>query len=234
MPDALQQVFANLDQWRHLPNYQFERRLDVFFTPYLVDLVSEHVRAPLLPIIVPEMPLKRPDSSKSKKVDYVLFAADRSAVYFVELKTDWASRRVEQDRYLGDAVAKGFPAVLHDLLQILSDTSTQYQQKYFHLVHLLERAGQLKVARRVAGSLYPARSRGFCFAAGCVDVVAPGAPIHVLYIQPAKTDGCDCIDFDQVARHVARRADPVSVLLAAHLARWRQAAGCTPPAGCHV
>ncbi|MEA2710180.1 MAG: hypothetical protein QOF78_2781 [Phycisphaerales bacterium] len=229
MPDPLQQLFSNLDKWRHLPNYQLERRLDIFFTPYLVDLLTAHVGTPLLPVIVPEMPLKRADSSKSRKVDYVLFAADGSAVYFVELKTDRGSRRDVQDQYLADAVVRGFPQILRDLLQILSDTNSHH--KYFHLLTLLERANQLKIAEHVAPALYPVRRRGFCFSDGCVEVVAAGAPIRVVYIQPAKTDGCDCIDFTEVAHFVGRHADPVSRLLATHLARWQPAAGTMPPEG---
>ena len=33
MAPELQNQFTLLDRWRHLPNYQLERRADVFFAP---------------------------------------------------------------------------------------------------------------------------------------------------------------------------------------------------------
>ncbi len=34
----LNELFDNMDSWRHLPAYQFERRADIFFSIYLPDL----------------------------------------------------------------------------------------------------------------------------------------------------------------------------------------------------
>ena len=38
--DRLEALFRNLDRWRHLPNYELERRADIFFSIYLVDLIA--------------------------------------------------------------------------------------------------------------------------------------------------------------------------------------------------
>ena len=38
MNEPIRLIFENLNRWRHLPNYQLERRFDVFLTPYLQKL----------------------------------------------------------------------------------------------------------------------------------------------------------------------------------------------------
>ena len=49
-------IFENLDCWRHLPSYQLERRVDMFFSLYLKDILEMHVgRSPVK--VIPEFPL---------------------------------------------------------------------------------------------------------------------------------------------------------------------------------
>ena len=51
--------FRHLDRWRHLPNYQLERRADVSFSINLKDVAEEFTGAGLEDEIIPELPLKR-------------------------------------------------------------------------------------------------------------------------------------------------------------------------------
>ena len=46
----LEELFARLDDWRHLPAYQLERRADIFFSLYLPDVLARRV-GPLNPTI---------------------------------------------------------------------------------------------------------------------------------------------------------------------------------------
>ena len=39
--ESVQQVFSLLDRWRHLPNYQLERRADIFFAVYLPKILEQ-------------------------------------------------------------------------------------------------------------------------------------------------------------------------------------------------
>jgi hypothetical protein len=48
MSEPIQQLFENLDSWRHLPAYQLERRADVFFSVYLHPMLAERFGARLL------------------------------------------------------------------------------------------------------------------------------------------------------------------------------------------
>jgi hypothetical protein len=51
--DRINQLFDHLDNWRHLPNYQLERRADIFFSLYLKDVLEARlgfaIRDPLIP-----------------------------------------------------------------------------------------------------------------------------------------------------------------------------------------
>ena len=57
--DPLDALFRNLDTWRHLPNYQLERRADIFFSIYLKGVAEEFTGADLDEVVIPELPLKR-------------------------------------------------------------------------------------------------------------------------------------------------------------------------------
>jgi len=92
--DPLERVFRHLDRWRHLPNYQLERRADIFFSVYLGAVVEEFTGVALEEEFLPEFPLKRELSDKSVKVDYVLFAKDRIRL----LRNEVAQLRLQFDR----------------------------------------------------------------------------------------------------------------------------------------
>jgi len=57
--DPLEKVFQHRDRWRHLPNYQLERRADVFFSVYLASIVEAFTGVALKDKFLPEFPLKR-------------------------------------------------------------------------------------------------------------------------------------------------------------------------------
>ncbi|MFO7922445.1 MAG: hypothetical protein R6U58_01980 [Bacteroidales bacterium] len=98
-------IFDNLDDWRHLPAYQLERRADIFFSIYLPELLEERYGFEIEGL-VPEFPLRigtiypKADTNRSVKVDYLARARGSNTVVLVELKTDDRSRRSKQDWYL--------------------------------------------------------------------------------------------------------------------------------------
>ena len=159
MSEMIDAIFDRLDEWRHLPNYQLERRADIFFSMYLKGFLEQQTNLTLSDIIIPEFPLKRdliwPDhpTNKSVKVDYVLFTKDKSKVLFVELKTDSSSRRDEQDEYLLKAKEVGFHRFMEGFKDILLATSAH--QKYFHLARMLTDLGFLQLPDDIEKYLYP-------------------------------------------------------------------------------
>lgn len=231
--NQLEAVFANLDRWRHLPNYQLERRADIFFSVYLKGLMEEVTGVALDDVIIPELPIKREliwsdlATDKSVKVDYVLFAKDRSKVFFVELKTDAGSRRDTQDHYLEKATQLGFRKVADGICSIVRKTNAH--QKYHHLVSALVGLGYLTMPDDVREFLYPAPRVGLTERLRQIAPTAADSAIEVLYVQPESTEGDGCIDFVRFAEFVERHDDPLSRVFAAHLRKWKDAAGaCTP------
>ncbi len=231
--DPLDLVFHHLDGWRHFPNYQLERRADVFFSVYLKDVIEEFTGVALEREIVPEFPIKRdliwPDlpTNKSVKVDYALFAQNRSRVFFVELKTDEASRRERQDAYLETAKRIGFRRIVTGVRTILLNTTSH--QKYHHLAFALARLGYLSLPPDLKRHIFPVPDANLLAALEAV-VVEPADPeIEVIYIQPNATDGGRCIDFATFAQYVGRHSDPFSRRFAEHLVLWKTAAGAAEP-----
>ena len=51
-------LFDRMDAWRHLPNYQLERRADLFFSLYLPEVLEAKLGFPVADQIVPEFPVR--------------------------------------------------------------------------------------------------------------------------------------------------------------------------------
>ncbi len=150
-------VFNRLDRWRNLPKYQLERRADIFFSLYLLDIMQSELgkrRQKFIDLIIPEFPLLQPGSKSkgtgkkchlSNNVDYLMFSEPRGKtpeskkVWLVELKTDGASIRPEQIDYICQAARQGLGKCVKDLVEIALNTNSR--QKYFHLLHSLSSAG---------------------------------------------------------------------------------------------
>lgn len=235
--DPLDTLFLHLDTWRHLPNYQLERRADVLFSIYLRAIVEEFTGVPLADEIIPEFPLKRdliwPElkTNKSVKVDYALFAKDGSRVFFIELKTDDASRRDEQDTYLLKAKSLGFRKLVEGIRAILLSTSSH--QKYHHLSTTLARLGHLTLPADLASYIHPHPREGLLARLAEITVGSANPVVEVIYLQPKKPknapDGERHIDFETFAKHVDKFDDPLSQRFAKHLRLWQEAAGSRVP-----
>lgn len=145
--DRINALFDRLDQWRHLPTYQLERRADIFFSLYLKGVLEKELEVDLLDEIIPEFPLKKdlvgPELKKnlSVKVDYVLFSRDLEVAYFVELKTDRRLRSRSQDDDLAHARDKRFRKLLQGVVDIGSASKDSH--KYYRLFHDLAQLGFL-------------------------------------------------------------------------------------------
>ena len=227
--EPLETVFAMLDQWRHFPAYQLERRADIFFAAYLHEVMVGETGIKLRPTIIPELPLKRdliwPErpSNQSVKVDNTLFADDLSTVLLVELKTDAASRRDKQDLYLERARGLGFKRIVEGIREIVLATSAH--QKYNHLVVALSELGFLSVPPDLHDLLYPRPRPGLSKRLAAIEVTDINPIVEVHYIQPLRTDDDLCVDFETFASYVEDHDDPMSKLFAHHLLRWVDAAG---------
>lgn len=175
----IERLFHNLNDWRHLPAYQLERRADIFFSLYLKDVVENFLQLELEDLIIPEFPLKSPDSNKSTKVDYALFAKDRSSVIFIELKTDKRSTRKEQVDYLFQAQKDRFQKILTGFKAIFA--ATNEFEKYFHLAKKMEDLGFLELPEKLQEKIFATSPRhGLRELIGSMEVCRDDPAIKVL------------------------------------------------------
>lgn len=232
--NPLDTVFDHMDRWRHLPAYQLERRADIFFSAYLAEVITGFTGVPASKRMIPELPIKRdliwPEhpTSKSVKVDYCLFAEDRSKVFLVELKTDVGSRRDAQDTYLERSVEIGFKAIVEGIKEIVLATSAH--QKYAHLLAELEHHGCVRLPEDLLDFLYPTAKRGLRDRQKDIEVLVQEDEfeVEVIYVQPLLGSG-RCIDFEMFAAYVERHEDAVSKAFGDSLRRWRVQAGAVRP-----
>jgi hypothetical protein len=142
----INELFNLLDKWREYPNYQLERRADIFFAVHLKGLLKRTLGVTVIDII-PELPIRigtiYPDIgiNKSYKVDYAVFTDDNK-VFLVELKTDDGSTRDSQYRYYYKSIEVGFPKIMEGLLDIFE--ATDYKSKYLKLINTLKGNGSIE------------------------------------------------------------------------------------------
>ena len=216
-------LFDRMDAWRHLPNYQLERRADLFFSLYLPEVLEAKLGLPVQEQIVPEFPVRigtiYPEIpiDKSYKIDYVALSADADWAVLVELKTDGMSRRENQDRYLLASREAGFPALLGGVLDIFRATSSK--RKYFCLLEHLESMGLLRIPAQVKEIMSRSTLRGITKASHQIEITTQVAESVIMYVQP-NGDAPDTISFEDFRAVVQRHDDPISQRFAQSLPKW--------------
>ena len=153
------EYFKMMIDWKKLPAYRAEPRIDSLIGYYLKDILSSMLGDEITGII-PEFPLRKgtvksklktneyPDSSY--KVDFFCIGSKRIN-YLVEFKTDGKSLRPEQDKYLLSAEDIGTEQIIKGVFQILEATSNQYVKKYKWLIAKMQKLGLLDESQQYSG-----------------------------------------------------------------------------------
>ena len=138
-----------MKDWKQLPAYKAEPRIDSLVGFYLPEIISEFCNEKIIGI-VPEFPIRLATIDKkhegtnyadrSYKVDFYLLSAEGKN-YFIEFKTDSGSRRDKQDWYLRESRRKGIKLLVEGVKKIASVSS--YKKKYNHLINKLTILGLL-------------------------------------------------------------------------------------------
>ncbi|MHB8136076.1 MAG: hypothetical protein ACYDH1_17850 [Anaerolineaceae bacterium] len=202
----INELFDNLDSWRHLPAYQLERRADIFFSIYMADIFFHHFGAPIAGLI-PEFPVRvgtiyENAINKSFKIDYLARVKDSDRLFFVELKTDPGSRRDAQDQYLERAKQVGFDALLGGLRQIFQATNSK--KKYMCLLEKIQDLGFIRLGH-----------------SGAFEIIPTEYDIEIVYIHPNNPYESDnVITFHEVAEIVKSHGDAFSLRFAESLLLW--------------
>ena len=196
-----------MDEWRHLPSYQLERRADIFFSLYLRSILEAKFGEEIEGII-PEFPVRigtihpKVKTNQSFKIDYLAKVKSKYRVLFVELKTDDSSRRGKQDWYLERAQEVGLVSLLKGLEKIYRATSAK--RKYRFLLEKLQTIGLLTIAENGEVQVSPAKYSS-----------------RVVYLQPNNSDKKDnVISFYEAAEIIEQEDDNVSKRFAKSLREW--------------
>lgn len=234
--EPISQLFDRLDAWRHLPNYQLERRADIFFSLYLSEVLEKKIGLPVSHELVAEFPVRigtiypHIPTDKSYKVDYLAMSADGRQPVFVELKTEGDSRRVSQDNYLAAAANVGLGALLNGVVDIFRVTSSR--RKYYTLLLQLQRMSLVELPPSLSEVMMSDVDESADDVALGITVRATECnPPRIIYIQPGGP-GADVITLEEFARTVGVHPDSVSQRFAASLTEWsRWKAGQRKPVG---
>jgi len=171
----IEKLFLRMDDWRHLPSYQLERRADLFFSLYIPEVISEVFDCEVKEKLIPEFPVKLSiiynnrrendenfvaenynlRSNQSVKIDYVAITENNEKAFLIELKTDKNSikpSQVENLIYSGDK----FSDLIRGIQEIYYNSASNsiYRNKYHCLLNkidgmgLFEETGVFKEAYR--------------------------------------------------------------------------------------
>jgi hypothetical protein len=185
-----QKYFNTLKDWKRLPAYNLESRIDSFIGFFLPDILKESLNIEVKGII-PGFPLRvgtihpeysgKPVAERSYKVDFYVPGED-GVHYFIEVKTAIGSLRDPQDDYLDKATERGMEKIIDGLTRLAKMATFSHKEKYDHLLRKLKEYGILNEIQ---------------------SFISPEDTIQVIYIRPRlprKDKGERVIDFKTVAR----------------------------------
>ena len=191
----INEYFDMLEDWKRLPAYKLEVRIDSFIG-FALPKVIESIYGFKTKTIIPELPIRlgsinrnyktKTFANRSYKVDFYIRTQCGQNI-FIEFKTDSGSRRDNQDSYLEQCRVAKMESILKGIIKISSVTS--YKKKYSHLLAKLQLAGLL--SETPAGH----------------SVKVGAEKIKILYVQPRilETDSNkDILDFKHLAETIQR------------------------------
>ena len=228
----LDTLFDRMDTWRHFPNYQLERRADLFFSLYLPQMLQHKFNKPFLENLIPEFPVrigtidpKQHSSDKSVKIDYVAVSTDGKMAALVELKTDPKSLREKQYKDLVAARNKGLTALLEGLVTIFQ--ATDAKRKYFQLLAHLQSLGLIHIPAELSRIMARDSVQGANAAASAITITSRVEDCQIVYVLPKITDAerlkysqAEFIIFEEFRVVVTERHDPLSQRFAQSLVEW--------------
>ena len=145
--EIISRILEQVDEWRHLPAYQLERRVDVLFGMMLPTVIGEEFGVnPDDCRVIPEFPLHKGKlgirkNNQSLNVDFAVFfeKENRKHLCLVELKTDQKSIKVGQIETMGQARKAGARKLFVGVIEAAK--ASKEWRKYAHLIWKLHEIG---------------------------------------------------------------------------------------------
>ncbi|MCB9684428.1 MAG: hypothetical protein H6738_05525 [Alphaproteobacteria bacterium] len=229
MQTPLERAVARMRTWQHLPGWHPAEHARTLFEIYLPEIVEAQLGTPLSDVVIPQLPVRNglvwraSQGNAARRVDLVLFTADRQRVIAVDLG-DGEPENARQQRMLSRLPAVGFRKVLEGVLELARTAPDR--RRYAHLLQALADEGCLELPADFHDQLWPRTRRTYRRALDRVQItVAPGERLlSVLRVRPS-CEGA-CLDYSAMRDHLERRADdPVGQGFAELLGAWIQRPG---------
>lgn len=151
LEDKIEKIFELLKKWYEYPKYQLERRLDIFFSIYLPEILKEKGIYIELNDIFPEFPLKKENNNLSTNADYAIFdnKDDETNLYLIELKTEMNSISNEKKQllYYKQVQKKKVIDLIKEIIEIQKN-SKQWEKYEKLLEDIEERYNFIKISSK--------------------------------------------------------------------------------------
>ena len=211
------------NKWRHIASYQLEPRVDALFAMFFPVVFAKHLNVEIYPEVIPQFPLKKSsENNEAFRADFIALSKDGTQAYFVEIKTDMTSRNPDQDRYLGEAMARGPARILAEFKEIAKASDKGNRLKYFHIMSSLSDLGVIDLPCNLEDTMYAHVSRGVFDLIDEVEV-RPPHEFEIVYIQPedyqSSVEGTHYINFEQFAEVITTQGETGEVF-AKYLRKW--------------
>jgi hypothetical protein len=228
-------LFNRLDDWRHFPNYQLERRADIFISLYLSEVLEDKLGFPIRKELIPEFPVHKATiqndgrGDKSFKIDYIALSnndENQIKAVLVELKTDGNSLNPSQIGYLKAARKKGLKELLKGLLTIFRASDSK--PKYYCLLTYMESLGLLHIPEKLKQSMLHPFFKGANEESKFIEITKQSIDNQIVYVIPntdclkdkSMMDDIVIITFHDFAKIVRRYNDEISSRFACSLDEW--------------
>jgi hypothetical protein len=186
--------FKTLIDWKKLPSYRLETRIDSIIGYYLPEIVSHYMKVEIIGII-PEFPIRcktiNPNykaGERSYKADFLLISKENPN-YLVEFKTDLSSCKEDQYNYYIAAKEEKLGALIDGIGTLYEAADSKSKKKYKNLIDILENKSLIDDKLKFKGK---------------------NEEIKIIYVQPLKNNKDNkeidiIIDFNQISKWINKK-----------------------------
>ena len=216
--EKINDIFEKLTKYANYPDYQLERRLDIFFLIYLKEILTIKDIDISDTFIFPEFPLLKKyenecndleKSLASKRADYVVFSNQK--MYIIELKTDKESINENQLNHYKKVAKISVQALINDIIKIYEKPNSRAWKKYDILLKDLAEKVKIIVFDEDKDKKFK-KKKGYKF-----NNEFSNYKIEIIYIIPyadknikEKLDSKEYIEFDDIIKKLHNNKDVIS------------------------
>ena len=213
--EKINDIFEKLTKYASYPDYQLERRLDIFFLIYLKEILKIKGIDISDSFIFPEFPLLKKYEKKSndlekslasKRADYVVFSNQK--MYIIELKTDMESINENQLKHYKNVADISVKTLINDIINIYEKTRSKAWKKYD--IFLKDLAEKVKIIVLDEEKTKKFRmKKGYKF-----NEEFSNYKIEIIYIIPYadknRKESIEYIEFDDIIKKLSNNKDVIS------------------------